>query len=66
MVLDSIGGSYEAASLRLVKRGGVLSALGATGPDVDRVSVFGMVGLLFNAFKRTLLGRLGLAPKYNL
>lgn len=65
-VLDTIGGSYEAASLRLVKRGGQLAGVGATGPDVARVSLLGMAALLFNAGWRTLMGRLGLAPKYHL
>lgn len=64
LVVDSIGGSYERASLRLLKPGGRLSALGATGPGVDRVSYWGMAALLLNAFKRTMLGRLRLAPKY--
>ncbi|EFN53611.1 hypothetical protein CHLNCDRAFT_136860 [Chlorella variabilis] len=64
-VLDTIGGSYEAASLRLVKRGGQLAGVGATGPDVARVSLLGMAALLFNAGWRTLMGRLGLAPKYH-
>ena len=66
LLVDSIGGSYESASLRLLKPGGRLSALGATGPGVDHVSYWGMAALLFNAFKRTLLGRLRLAPKYTL
>ena len=66
LVVDSIGGSYERASLRLLKPGGRLSALGATGPGVDRVSYWGMAALLLNAFKRTMLGRLRLAPKYTL
>ena len=66
VVLDAIGGSYEAASLRLLKPGGMLSSLGATGPGVERVSVLGMVALLFNVFWRTTLGKLRLGPKYNL
>ncbi len=37
LVVDTIGGPYEKASLALVARGGRLAALGATGPGVERV-----------------------------
>lgn len=65
LVLDTIGGSYEAASLKLVKpRTGRLCSLGATGPGLDRVSIWGMVTLMGGAMWRTLLGKLGLGPMY--
>lgn len=64
LVVDIVGGSYEAASLKLLKPGGRLCALGASGPDVKKVSMLGIVGLLFNAFRRTMMGRLGLGHKY--
>lgn len=66
LIVDTIGGPYEAASLRLVAPGGRLCSLGATGPGVDRVSVWGMARLLLNAGWRTLAGRLRLAPRYTL
>lgn len=66
VILDTIGGSYETASLRLLARGGLLSVVGATGPDVKSVSVLGMAALLGNAFWRTLLGWLRLGPWYKL
>lgn len=66
LVVDTIGGPYEAASLRLVAPGGSLAALGATGPGVDRVSVWGMARLLLGAGWRTLAGKLRLAPRYTL
>lgn len=65
-ILDTIGGPYEPSSLRLLARGGLLAAVGATGPDVKSVSVWGMAKLLGNALLRTLLGKLRLAPKYKL
>lgn len=64
LVLDIIGGSYQAASLKLLKPGGRLCAFGASGPDVSKVSVLGIVGLMLGALWRTMLGRLGLGPKY--
>ncbi|PSC73044.1 NADPH:quinone reductase isoform A [Micractinium conductrix] len=64
LIVDTIGGSYETASLRLLRRGGRLAGLGASGPGVERVSVLGLVGLIANAAWRSLLGKLGLAPKY--
>ena len=66
LIVDTIGGSYETASLRLLRRGGRLAGLGASGPGVERVSVLGLVGLIANAAWRSLLGKLGLAPKYTL
>ena len=66
IVVDSIGGPYERASLALLARGGALSALGATGPGVCRVSLWGMAALLFNAMARTLAGKLGLGHRYQL
>lgn len=64
LILDTIGGPYEAASLALLAPGGRLAALGATGPGVERVSVWGMAALLLNAVRRYLAGRLGLGPAY--
>lgn len=64
-VLDTIGGNYEPASLRLIKAGGVMSGLGATGGDYKPPTVLGMAALLLNALRRTAMGRLGLAPKYH-
>ncbi|KAL4424060.1 hypothetical protein ABPG75_001361 [Micractinium tetrahymenae] len=34
-IVDTVGGPYQAASLRLLAPGGWFSALGATGPDVN-------------------------------
>jgi NADPH:quinone reductase-like Zn-dependent oxidoreductase len=65
-ILDVIGGWYEAASLRLLKSGGQLAAVGATGPDVDRVGYGGMLSLLLGVTWKTLLGKLGLGHKYHL
>jgi NADPH:quinone reductase-like Zn-dependent oxidoreductase len=65
-VLDTIGGPYEGASRRVLAPGGLLAAVGATGPDVKTVSVLGMVALLGNALMRTLLGWLRLGHKYKL
>ena len=64
LVVDAVGGPYERASLRLLAPGGHLSALGATGPGVDRVSYLGMARLLGNAVLRTLLGKLRLGHSY--
>ncbi len=66
LILDTIGGPYEAASRRLLARGGMLVSVGATGPDVKSVSVLGMLALLGNAMLRTLLGWARLGPKYKL
>lgn len=64
--MDCVGGPYEAASLRLLAPDGRLCSLGATGPDVAHVSVWGMAKLLLNAGWRTLLGKLRLGPAYTL
>lgn len=63
-VVDTIGGSYQAASMRLLAPGGCFSALGATGPGLEHVSVLGMIGLMAGAAWRTLLGKLRLGPKF--
>lgn len=65
-VVDTIGGSYQAASMRLLAPGGCFSALGATGPGLEHVSVLGMIGLMAGAAWRTLLGKLRLGPKFKL
>jgi hypothetical protein len=59
-------GSYEAASLRLLKRGGELVSVGSSGPGRDGVGLAGLVGMLLNAAVRSTLGRLGLGPWYRL
>ncbi|KAI3424236.1 hypothetical protein D9Q98_009592 [Chlorella vulgaris] len=63
-IVDTIGGSYESDSLKLVKRGGMLVSLGASGPHATHVSVLGILVMLLTAFTRTLLGKLHLGPKY--
>lgn len=65
-MVDAVGGSYQAASLRLLSPGGWFSSLGATGPDVHHVSVLGMLGLMAGAAWRTLLGKLRLGPRFKL
>lgn len=67
-VIDTIGGSYEPASLRLIARGGFLASLGGSGPDnmsLQRpLGVAAFLGFLANALARTALGRLGLGPRF--
>lgn len=65
VVVDTIGGPYQAASMRLLRRGGVLSGLGATGPGVEKVSLWGMAALLAGAAGSMLKGKMGLAPRFN-
>lgn len=65
-VVDTIGGSYQPASLRLLAKGGSFAALGATGPDLHSVSLLGIVGLMAGAAWRTLLGKLHLGPRFKL
>lgn len=50
----------------LTRRGGVMSGLGATGADYKPPSALGIAALLLNALRRTVVGKLGLAPKYQL
>lgn len=64
LVVDTIGGSYEPASLRLLKPGGHFSALGASGPGVKSVSMWGIAAMLLNALRRYVAGRLRLGPRY--
>ena len=66
LIVDTVGGPYEKASLPLVSKGGRLAALGATGPGVERVSLGGIAALLLGALWRSLVGKLGLGPKYTL
>lgn len=64
--MDTIGGSYERASLRLLSKGGSFANLGASGPGVDKVSVWGIVGMLLGAMWRSMLGAVRLGPPYKL
>lgn len=65
-ILDTIGGSYERASLRLLAKGGSFANLGASGPGVERVSVWGIAAMLLNALWRWAAGAVRLGPRYKL
>lgn len=65
-IVDTIGGSYERASLRLLSKGGSFANLGASGPGVERVSVWGIAGMLLAAFWRWAVGAVRLGPRYKL
>ena len=65
-MVDTIGGSYEPASLALLKKGGSFAGLGASGPGVERVSLWGIAAMLLTALQRWAVGRLRLGPRYTL
>ena len=66
VVVDTIGGPYQAASMRLLKRGGVLSDVGSTGPGQKKLSMWGMTLMVASMAATMLKGKMRLAPHYNL